>query len=283
MEENKKITPKVETLSGDMVKILEHPEEGLIKNLINQEEAHEEEKRNFSPDTGKNKVMLFVSVFLFLIAVGGLVYFALNRESLVVEVSPQFTPLIYTDENVLIPTDGLKKDAIEDAVFARTTLTQTEEGEVEGIYLTEGGQALGLRALIKRLGATLVFDKTNQNFIDDNYLIGVVNRETTNPFILIKIRSHTDVFETMRKWEQKIFLDLHGFFGVPISPETSYLLTKDFVDGIMQNQNARILYDNSGGIVMAYIYGDQNSLIITANESTTREVIMRLASSRIKK
>lgn len=281
MENEQKPVNKVETLSKDMVKVLSNPGQGLIKDIIHQEEAHEEEKMNFSPETSKNKWMVAGSIIFVLITLGGLSYFFLNQENLVVSVKPQFSPLIYTDESVFLPIDELNKNQIVAEVVERITLSEIKESAVEGIYLTENKEIIGFRKFIDLIDGTLVFDRNN--FFDDNFLIGLVNRKSTDLFILAKIRSHTDVFSAMREWEYKMFSDLHGFFGVPINADTSYLLTKDFEDGIVQNQNARVLYDKDGGIVMAYVYGDANSLIIINTESAAREVINRLAGSRIKK
>lgn len=264
-----------------MVKVLSHPEGGQIRDIIHQEEAHEEEKKNFSPESTKNKWMMIGSFLLLVVAFVGLSLFFLNKEALVLEVRPQFVPLIYTDESAFLPIDELKKENIAKSFFDRLATTEVKESGVEGFYFTEDKKVIGLRRFMDAISGTLKFDK--ENFIEDNFLTGLVNKDTVDPFILIKIRSHTDVFLSLRAWEEKMFSDLHGFFGIPINPKTSYLLTKDFEDGIIQNQNARILYDKEGGIVMAYIYGDNNSLIITNTESAAREVIMRLASSRIKK
>ena len=225
--------------------------------------------------------MVAGSALLVLAAMVGLFLYFFNKDALVLDVKPQFSPLIYTDESVILPVDNMKKDQIVEAVRTRLATSEVKEDGVEGVYLTVNKNAVGLRKFVDLIDGTLAASKNE--FFDDNFLIGLVNRNTTDLFMLFKIRSHTDVFETMRDWEYKMFSDLHGFFGVPISPETGYLLTKDFVDGIVQNQNARVLYDKDGGIVMAYIYGDDNSLIITNTESAAREVIIRLASSRVKK
>jgi len=102
-------------------------------------------------------------------------------------------------------------------------------------------------------------------------------------FILLQTNPYGDTFNQMRGWESKMFFDLHGFFGFLISQDTSYLLTKNFISGIVQNKNARILYDDSGKIVMMYVFIDDSTLIITNTEETTREVIVRVNSSKIKK
>ena len=87
----------------------------------------------------------------------------------------------------------------------------------------------------------------------------------------------------MQNWESKMLYDLHGFFGVKLSPETNYLFTKSFEDGIVANKNARILRDNNGQIVLMYVFADDNSIVITNSENAVSEIILRLNSSQIKK
>ena len=89
--------------------------------------------------------------------------------------------------------------------------------------------------------------------------------------------------ELLETIENKMFLDLSGFFGVSITPDTKYLSNVNFADGIVQNKNARILYDKDGNIVMMYVFADDNSIIITNSENATQEIMLRLAASQIKK
>jgi hypothetical protein len=76
--------------------------------------------------------------------------------------------------------------------------------------------------------------------------------------------------------------DLHGFFGINISSDTNYLFTKDFEDGIVENKNARILYDKDGNMVMMYIFADESSVVITDSTQTASEIMLRLASAEKK-
>ena len=80
-----------------------------------------------------------------------------------------------------------------------------------------------------------------------------------------------------------MFSDLHGFFGVALSPETKYLLIKEFQNGVVENKNARILYDNNKKIVMMYVLAGETSVIITNSENATHELMLRLASSQVEK
>ena len=113
--------------------------------------------------------------------------------------------------------------------------------------------------------------------------MGVVNVETKDFFILLKTRSLADIFSSLRLWESKMFFDLYGFFGIKITPETKYLFIKEFQDGIIENKNARILYDNENKIVMMYIMADNTSIVVTNTKNSAREIILRLTSSQIKK
>lgn len=163
---------------------------------------------------------------------------------------------------------------------------------MEGIYLTEDKTILGLRKFIALTRGNFI-PGDNTLFVNDNFLLGIVNDQDKSAvapamvgkdfFILLKVRSTADIFDALRAWENKMFFDLHGFFGVDISSETNYLLTKNFEDGVVENKNARILYDTDGKIVMMYVFANDNSVVITNTEGAAGEIMLRLGSSQIKK
>src|SRR3989338_7454246 len=123
----------------------------------------------------------------------------------------------------------------------------------------------------------------NRFFILIGALFVVISVVTLFFLFFIKVRSVPDVFDSFRLWEKKMFFDLHELFGMSLSSEVEYLLTKDFEDGIVENKNARILYSQDAKIVMAYIFADDNSVIVTNTENAAHEIMLRLASSRVKK
>jgi len=77
-----------------------------------------------------------------------------------------------------------------------------------------------------------------------------------------------------------MFFDLSGFVGVDINVDTTYLLTKDFEDGIIGNKNARILYDMNSQPVLMYIFANDTSVLITSSEQAADEVILRLTKDQ---
>ena len=291
------------TYAEDMAHVLENEKGGLIKKIIQGEERHEIEKSNLSPESKKNRFFMLLGALLILASVGTLSFFLLKREIPSVPAPKQFTPLIFTDKSFLLEIGGLKKDDISKKVLNEINTSTIKTGGVEGIYLTFNKSPVGLRKFIEVTEATFV-PNSDVNLLDDNFLIGFMDNASLLPpvvddsvvassisttlsgrdfFILLKMRSIPDIFDALRTWENKMFTDLHGFLGIDITPETKYLLTKNFEDGVVENKNARVIYDKENKIVLMYIFVDDNSIIVTNSELATREIILRLASSKVKK
>ena len=288
MEKDKKIEHKiVQTFAGDMAEVIENDKEGLIKKIIHGEEEHEEEKKNLSPESKKNKLFMSIGIFLFFIALVTLSFLFFKKDIGTVQIEQQSTPLIFNDKSIFLEVDALSKDEIIQTVFNQVNQTEVKIGGVEGIYLIENKKIIGFQRFSTLIKSNLVFDEAN--FISDDFLMGsmLIGLKSTSPkagdfFMLLKVSSILDVFNSMRTWEGKMFSILHGFFGINISSETNYLFTKEFQDGMVENKNARILYDQNENIVLMYVFADDNSIIIANSEPVVHEIMLRLASAQKK-
>jgi len=289
MEDNKLKTKNVETYTADMVKALEGDKGGLIKKIIHEEEEHEALKKNLSPNSRKNRVFMFISVVLIILALGALIFLTFfNGKVDTVSVIPQSASIIFVDQTDFKAVDGLTKDQMINALSGQINNTKIKIGGINAIYLTENNKVIGFKEFIRLMEGNLTADQLS--LFDDSFLLGAfksglnpISPDVGDPFILLKVRSFSDIFPVMQSWENKILYDLSGLFGVSISPDTNYLFTKGFEDGIVANKNARILYDNNGNIVLMYVFADDNSVIVTNSELATQEIILRLNSSKIKK
>lgn len=277
----------METYSSDLAKIAEGDEAGIIKKIVEEEEVD-----IVSPTRRRNARLLVGGAILTILAVAAVfVVFLFRQQIFNVEVKPKYVPIIFTDQTDFEEISGLNKTEIAQTVVKTIQMAEVKAGGVEGIYLTENKQIVGWRKFLDLIEANL--DRTKIDFLGDSFLLGAVKEDTTsadsagqsskNFFVLLQMRSRTDIFEPMQAWENKIFSDLHGFFGLELNANTKYLLEKDFEDGFVQNKNARILYDENGKIVLMYVYAGDDSLVITGNENVVRELILRLASARVKK
>lgn len=290
MENEIKLKNKnVETYTDDMVKAIESNQGGLIKKIIHEEEEHEAQKKNLSPSSKKNKLFMLISFLLIFLAFVILIFFViLNGNSNVVSTTPQTASIIFTDNTNFKAIDGLSKEKIVGSVFNQVKNTKIKAGGVEGIYLTENNKVIGFKKFNALVKSSLTTDQ--MSLISENFLLGVfksglssVSPNTGDLFMLLRVRSFSDIFPVMQSWENKMLYDLGGFFGVNITPDTNYLFTKNWQDSIVQNKNARVLYDNDGKIVLMYIFINDYYIAITNSDLAAREAILRLASSQIKK
>src|SRR3989344_4335559 len=138
-EDKHKPVPSVQTYTDDMVKVIEDSGGTLVKKIIKEEEAREAEKLH--PKSKKNS--------LFALALNQ------DRGSIPVEVTKQSLKIIFTDGVSTLEIGGLKKEEITAALFSKKEESQGKQGGVEAIYLTEGGEPVGLRHFIALAGANL--------------------------------------------------------------------------------------------------------------------------------
>ena len=278
-KENEIKNVAAQTYTGDMAEVLENDTEGLVKKIIQEAEGEEREKKNLSPQSKKNKFFMLIGILLIVLslAVLSFVFFKKNPNANTVPIEKQFVPLIFNDQSTYFEVSSLNKDEIIQTVLNEVNNTKAPNGGVEGIYLTENKQIVGLRQFLSLVKSNFV-PSDNPLFVSDNFLLGAVNGDTKSFFILLKVRSAADIFDSLRIWENNLLSDLHGFLGINISSDTNYLFTKSFADGIVENKNARILYDQNGQIVLMYIFADDNSVVITDSLSVAQEIMLRLAS-----
>lgn len=271
---------KVETLAEDMARVIEGDKEGLIKKIIHEQEQSEMEKKNLSPESQKNKLfmyagfaLVFISLFVFLFAESQ------HKDNTVPVVVPAET-LIFHDKSFFIEIGELNQKQIAASIKNEVDNSSVKIGGVEGIYLTVNKQIIGFHKFTNLVESSLSLEDGS---ISDNFLLGVVNGNSKDLFILLKTESMIDVFPLLRSWEDKMFNELAPFFGYFTSQDNKYLATKDFQDEIIENKNARVLLDDSNQIVLMYVFADDKSIIITNTASAVREVMLRLLGSEVKK
>jgi len=280
-KENKTQGKVMKTYAEDMADVIENDQSGLVKKIIHEQEMRELEKKNVSPVSQINKVYIFLSFIFLTGALLTFVFLLVREERSSVIVEPQFIPLFFNDKSVFLEVSDLPKEKIIESVLTEVKNTSVKSGGIESIYITKNKQIMGLRSFLGLMKSNLVLP--DATLVNENFMTGVFKGDENGFFLLLKMRSFQDIFDNLKKWESKMFYDMHAFFGFPINTSTNYLLTKNFEDGIIKNKNARILYDQDGKIVMMYVFVDENSLAIANKIEVINELVTRLSSSQIKK
>lgn len=160
-------------------------------------------------------------------------------------------------------------------VFGITSVEITEPVVTKPVLETSGG--------LLAPDSLLVSDNTIYGEIADPLRYAPEKPTRKDLIMLLSVKSFADVFPIMQSWENKMFFDLYEIFGIDIKADNNYLLTKDWEDGIVQNKNARILYDKEANIVLMYVYADNNYIIVATTEESVREIMERLVASKVRK
>ncbi len=281
-EENLK-SKVVHTYSDDMVGALGENQSGTVRNLIEAEEEREKLKESYSPQSKKNQIFLAVGALLVVCSLAGIVYTVLIRNEGSVSGPETYKPLIFSDKTKEIPVAGMKKETLSSAVYTEVEESILLAGKLESVYLTENKKVITLSRFMELLNSNL--PKEAYGILGSKFSLGVTSTPKNGKqiFVLMSSNSFQSIFPLMQAWEGKIFYDLHGLFGINLDPSTSYLLTKDFQNGILQNKNARILYKKDNTIAIAYVYLDERNILITNGEDAVKEIVLRKSSTQIPK
>lgn len=272
----------IETYAEDMARAAENIQGMEIKKLIEKDEDFNRQQENTSPESKRNKIFMLVSGLL-LTATVVIIFLAVKLGGNTPAVIPvqQSQQLIYTDKNQFLPIDGLTKDQITQTINNEVSSTDVKAGGIEAIYLTENNKVIGFNRFATLLEMNVPPEVTS--YTNDSFLMGVYNGTTKTFFILLKVNSFTDIFPGFKLWENKMFSDLHDLFGTPLNASTQDLLTKDFADTIVNNKNARTLTDDNGNTVLEYVYANDTSVVIIANDETANEIMLRLSTGQVGK
>jgi len=277
MEDNKPKNVHVETYADHLAGAMHDNSEGAIRKIIEQERAYEEAKRNLSPKKVANQLYLYSGIVVMVVALGIVGYVAMGKVKKEVPLEPQYTPIVFNDDTVFAEVDADKEKTVA-SLLSKARAGEMDEKGLRGIYLTENKQIIGFSRFLSLMEANITLGEVNP--FQENFLLGAVEGDTRDLFVLIRVTSFAEAFNSLRGWERKMFYDLHDLFEVPLNTDTSYLQIKDFEDGIVENKNARVLRDNDGKIVIMYVFADEDFVIISKSESAVREVVLRLAGSR---
>ncbi|MDQ3245165.1 MAG: hypothetical protein M3P22_02375 [bacterium] len=280
-ELNKK-NPNIETLSNDILNMVERYDAGVVHSIIKDEEEREMLRTNFSPTSKRNKTFIILGILFILLAIALLyLFFYFQNKKQIVEVTTPFKPLIYTDQYQLVPIDKLNTQEFKNSILHSVGNSDFLKDELVAFYLTENQKTINTMRFFALLESNL--DTETIAHFNPSFMLGTVEDLNKSIFILWKVDNFAGVFVGLQNWENKMFYDLHYLFNITLDKDNSYLLTKSFEDGVIQNKNARILYDNKGRIVMAYIFLDDTSILLTNNNNTAKEVLLRFYASSLKK
>ncbi len=280
----------LKTFSQDVAKAVEKNEGTIVRELLEEQTERDIEEKEFSPESKKNRFFIFGGMGLFILAlIFVIIVFVSSSNFFAKDITLRTSPVIFVEENDFLDITGLEKDKIVEKIRLFNNSKSFKIKSIVSFYLTEKNKIVGFKEFMQKINADV---KDNYfSVIDDVFMFGLIDtREGAivssvggDMFMLIKVKSFSDVFPVFRDWENKIFINLAPLWGFDLNMDNAYLLTKDFEDDFIFNKNARVLKDLNGDIVFMYIFVDENTVVFAKDGKVLNEIVARILAGRVRR
>lgn len=267
------------TYQGDMADALREQQGSVIKIAMAEQKKKDEEQVILSPTSRKNIGFIFLSVIALLLGASIFVYlhFFKKEEVIIVDRAPTISSLVFAEHTEAIPTeDLLTRKQFGEKIANHVSATVREPG-LTNLVLTvptdTGTRLLTTEEILTKLesSAPTAFIRS----LASEFMLGIHTSSTNaHPFLIFTGDSYEAALAGMLAWETMLFDATYSLFAVPI--EGTELFEKDFQDIIIDNRDGRVLRKVTGEPVLMYVFLNTETIIITDNIATVREIIDRL-------
>jgi hypothetical protein len=243
------------------------------------------------------RVGAFVASLLFVVGAGGLLYFAFLRpEPTAVNLTPANTPFIAVDDTqaLVLAPEQLKRSILMNNLVALKEKTMISLGLISRFYVTISSTSTA-KTLPPAITAQTLLSTLAPNASDDflrtldpnYYILGIHTFDGNQSFLILKVDSYEQGFSGMLAWERTMQSELSPLFTRTPRPKISseeiavssgtpiQISPTQFQDKIVENHDTRVIINDAGDILLLWTFLDRNTLVITTNEATLRELISR--------
>lgn len=130
--------------------------------------------------------------------------------------------------------------------------------------------------------------------VEPEFLLGVHSFDGNQSLLIVRVDSYDVGYGAMLAWEISIKDDLTPLFARtprPRIPEegsatstastTPQFLRTVFIDRVVENRDTRVVENEFGDILLLWTFLDRNTILITTNEYTLREVLSRAKTAPV--
>jgi hypothetical protein len=254
----------------------------ILRNSQNKQEVESEKKK-----IAINKTFVIISlIFIFggILSVG-IPYLLVNKKDTIKTTSEKdISKSIITPDLVeKININDLNLNRVSTTLKERVDQSSTKLGQVKNIYLTDGQditeQVISSTKFLSLIKANV--PEEIERTIKPQYMFGMHNFDGNQRFLILKTGSYDLTFAGMLSWENDLWQDLKEIFSLKSDTESEQTTSvgieiKKFQDAVFNNKDCRIVKNTAGEIVFLYSVVDKNTVVITTNVNTLREMISRL-------
>lgn len=255
-------------------------------------------KNIFTQDFLKSALMYGFG-FLMLVAASGALAYIVERPTSVATPQAPASPFIAVDDtkDITIAPDTTRTSLLSTLTAAKQA-TSLSLGLMSRLLITTASSTPSGQTLFPidaQSFLALVAPDIPQNLlstINPTYLLGVHVYNDNQPFLIMNVDSYEQAYAGMLAWEPTMQQDLSPLFdytpavhipeqGVATTTPPTQFIQTGFVDSIVENHDARVLQNSTGDISFLWTFIDRNTLVITTNDATLREIISRLQQAPV--
>ena len=224
--------------------------------------------------------------------------------------------MLYAEQNVNIDVKGKSISNLYKEIQGGTSTETAVSGNIKSIVLNyqDGTNTIELSSSdFLNIIAPSAPDLLKRN-LNKEYVFGYYYHPYSEPFIILKSSNYDSVFAGMLEWEKNMYADLGDLMfkkevlasdNNQIAPENSASSSVNtttstplpeptpptigmkseyqaaFIDKVISNNDARVLYRPNGEIAFFYTFFNKDTVIITTSEAMLSQIIYRLTSGKI--
>jgi len=288
MEENKTQPnsgriKSLRTYTSDMADAVRTDEVSVIKIALAEKEKRERQDIYANKDgTNKSKI-LFIFGGLILIVGSIFAVYLLSKKT------EQVVPVIKKDIETFISYDSKSLIDVTNVTDGRELSNTIEKdnqidfGLIKAIFLNKKVDGvtidLSIKDFVSIIGANMPDPLTralSKNYLLGKYSenVGIVGEKKINTFLIFETNDYNQAYASMLEWEPNMLRDLFNLFKIEVSDKSTF--EKPWDDLVVNNKDARVLYDSNGEKILYYIFVNKNNFIISDNINAIKEIIARL-------
>lgn len=264
--------PVIRTYADDMKREMKR-RGATLTSIVGEERARSAKQKlsaGKAPALPKRNILLIAGTFV-LIGVGSAALVAALILTKKEEVLPPETKLIYTNAQKIVFLD---ENTPLPALLAQSRAdSKISLGETENFVIAKNGAVLSPEEVLILLGAPPALAR---NALD--IMVGVHSFDRNQPFIIVTTSFYDLSFQAMLAWETSIAETLGDFFK-PVQANSSVPPPLVFSDTIFKNIDVR---KSNAEWPILYTFPERGILIITTNQNTLNEILVRLSASSVR-
>lgn len=282
-----KLEGAVRTYATDIGEMMKREKGSVIKIALAEQNRRNEFKKKMDPTTTKNVVVIILGIMLIVGGIMVFIYAIMNRAKpvAVTNFATNLPTFFFTENQIQIDMTDLNRTELVNAVhflMANTTLVPGTFNNLFVSHKTTAGQSqVPANVFFQKLGIEIP-DGLFQNLYPA-FMLGIYNEAAGNDlFMLFNVKDFNTTFLAMREWEPRMLSELIRIFDIDTSAYGKAIFNQEFVTETLFNKEARVLKDDSGKVLLTYIFLDPKTVMITTETPGLEEVIKRMNLQTIK-